>query len=77
MASAFNLAQTSGVATAGPCWPLVKATMIAYLDDFLFLLVMTLAALPLLLLVRTPRARVRAGGDRTECPRIASLQRAV
>jgi len=33
-----------------------QATMIAYIDDFYFMLLLTLLALPLLLLVRTPRA---------------------
>ena len=33
-----------------------QATMIAYLDDFQLMLILTLLALPLLLLVRTPRA---------------------
>jgi DHA2 family multidrug resistance protein len=32
-----------------------QATMIAYLDDFYFMLLLTLLAMPLLLLVRTPR----------------------
>jgi DHA2 family multidrug resistance protein len=37
-----------------------QATMIAYLDDFYFMLLLTLLAIPLLLLVRTPRG-TRAG----------------
>jgi DHA2 family multidrug resistance protein len=34
-----------------------QATMIAYLDDFQLMLVLTVLALPLLLLVRSPRAQ--------------------
>jgi DHA2 family multidrug resistance protein len=37
-----------------------QATMIAYLDDFQLMLILTLLALPLLLLVRTPRASAAA-----------------
>jgi DHA2 family multidrug resistance protein len=55
MASAFNLAQTSSVATLD-LMATREAAMIAYIDDFLFLLVMTLMALPLLMFMRTPRS---------------------
>jgi DHA2 family multidrug resistance protein len=55
MASAFNLAQTSSVATLD-LLATREAAMIAYIDDFLFLLVMTLMALPLLMFMRTPRS---------------------
>jgi len=37
-----------------------QATMIAYLDDFQLMLILTLLALPLLLLVRSPRASAAA-----------------
>jgi DHA2 family multidrug resistance protein len=33
-----------------------QATMIAYLDDFQLMLILTLLSLPLLLLVRSPRS---------------------
>ena len=37
-----------------------QASMIAYLDDFQLMLMLTVLALPLLLLVRTPRAAAAA-----------------
>jgi DHA2 family multidrug resistance protein len=38
-----------------------QASMIAYIDDFYLMLLLTLLALPLLLLVRTPRGKTAGG----------------
>ena len=40
-----------------------QAAMIAYLDDFMLMLLVILASLPLLLLVRVPRRQVVAAAD--------------
>jgi MFS transporter, DHA2 family, multidrug resistance protein len=54
-ALAFNLAHTHDVAVLNSLVTR-QATMIAYLDDFVFMLVLTLLALPLLLLLRPARS---------------------
>jgi DHA2 family multidrug resistance protein len=40
-----------------------QASMVAYLDDFQLMFILTLAALPLLLLVRVPRKQAAKSGD--------------
>ena len=55
LASAFNLAQPGTLALID-AMVTREAAMIAYIDDFLFLLVMTLMAFPLLMFMRTPRS---------------------
>lgn len=56
LASAFDLARTSGVAALDE-FVTRESTMIAYIDDFLFLLVMTVFAIPLLMFMKTPKSQ--------------------
>jgi DHA2 family multidrug resistance protein len=51
---AASIAALNGAVTA-------QASMIAYIDDFYLMLLLTLLALPLLLLVRTPRGKTAGG----------------
>jgi DHA2 family multidrug resistance protein len=54
LAAAFNLAHPSGFVALNDEITR-QAAMIAYVDDFLFMLVLTLVVLPLLFLIRPPR----------------------
>jgi MFS transporter, DHA2 family, multidrug resistance protein len=65
VAQLFDLTKTSSMA-ALDVLVTREATMIAYVDDFIFMLVMTLLAIPLLMLMRTPKAPV----DPTEIPQV-------
>ncbi len=56
VASAYNLATPDGLAALN-AEITTQAAMIAYVDDFRLMLVLTLLMLPLLLLIRTPKAR--------------------
>jgi DHA2 family multidrug resistance protein len=53
-AAAFDVTQPSGVAALDAVVA-QQASMIAYLDDFRLMLYLTLATIPLLILIRTPR----------------------
>jgi MFS transporter, DHA2 family, multidrug resistance protein len=63
-ALAFNLAHTHDVAVLNSLITR-QAEMIAYLDDFVFMLVLTLCALPLLLLLRPSRSAAPMTVDST------------
>ncbi len=54
LAAAFNLAQPTGFIALND-EVTRQAAMIAYVDDFLFMLILTLIVIPLLLLIRPPR----------------------
>ncbi len=54
LSAAFNLTHPSGFVALND-EVTRQAAMIAYVDDFLFMLILTLAVIPLLLLVRPPR----------------------
>jgi MFS transporter, DHA2 family, multidrug resistance protein len=54
IASVYNLANSAGLETLNDEITR-QASMIAYVDDFWFMLVLTLLVLPLLLLIRPPR----------------------
>jgi DHA2 family multidrug resistance protein len=55
IARAYDLAHPGGVAALDAAVT-AQATMIGYIDDFVLMLVLTLAVMPLILLIRTPRA---------------------
>ncbi len=54
LAAAFNLSQPAGILALND-EVTRQAAMIAYVDDFLFMLVLTLIVIPLLLLIRPPK----------------------
>jgi DHA2 family multidrug resistance protein len=62
LAAAFHLAQPTGFTLLND-EVTRQAAMIAYVDDFLFMLVLTLLVIPLLLLVRPPQKRTAAPAD--------------
>jgi DHA2 family multidrug resistance protein len=62
VAGAYDLAHPAGVAALDAAVTL-QATMIAYIDDFALMLILTLAVMPLILLIRTPRAAGRPAVD--------------
>jgi MFS transporter, DHA2 family, multidrug resistance protein len=57
LASAFDFAQLASVA-ALDSMVTRQAAMIAYIDNFIFMLALTLLAIPLLLLIRVPKSAV-------------------
>jgi len=59
VASAFDLGQKSSVAMLDALVTR-EAAMIAYIDDFLFLLILTLLAIPFLVFMRTPKSKAEA-----------------
>ena len=63
VAQIFDLTQTTSMA-ALDVLVTRQALMIAYIDDFIFMLAMTLLAIPLIMLMRPPKTRV----DTTDLP---------
>jgi DHA2 family multidrug resistance protein len=59
VASAFDLGQKSSVAMLDALVTR-EAAMIAYIDDFVFLLILTLLAIPFLVFMRTPKSKAEA-----------------
>ncbi len=62
LAAAFNLSQPTGFMALND-EVTRQAAMIAYVDDFLFMLILTLIVLPLLLLVRPPKRSAPVAAD--------------
>jgi MFS transporter, DHA2 family, multidrug resistance protein len=62
LAAPFSLTTPSGVAALN-AEVTRQAAMISYLDDFMLMLLVILASLPLLLLVRSPRRAVPVAAD--------------
>ena len=58
----FSLTDPSGIAALNQ-EVTRQAAMISYLDDFMLMLIVILASLPLLLLVRAPRRQAMAAAD--------------
>ncbi len=62
LAAAFHLGQPTGFLALND-EVTRQAAMIAYVDDFLFMLVLTLAVIPLLLLIRPPKRNAPVAAD--------------
>lgn len=62
IAAAYDVSRPSGVAALDGAVTL-QATMIGYIDDFWLMLTLTLVVMPLILLIRPPRAQAAATPD--------------
>jgi DHA2 family multidrug resistance protein len=62
VARAYDLSHPGGVAALDAAVT-QQATMIGYIDDFVLMLMLTLAVMPLILLIQPPRAAGRPAAD--------------
>ena len=65
LAAPYSLTNPSGVAALN-AMATRQAAMVAYIDDFKLMMIMVIAALPLILLLRRPRAAPRPGAAAAE-----------